>query len=172
MINLLRYVVGAFLAVITQVLIFSRIEPGYGTYIMIYPLFLMVLPFRIRPSQLLFIAFLVGISVDYFMNTYGLHAAALTFAAYFRPIIFNLIAPNEEYIRGDDSGRYTNKLRFFVILFLLIFIHHIWYFVLESFNLKEFFFTLHRIVLSTILSTIVAYIIFLLFLIKRNIERQ
>jgi hypothetical protein len=170
MISLFRYIIGAILTVLTQVLIFSRIEPGYGTYVMIYPLFLMVIPFRIKTINLLFISFFLGLSIDYFMNTYGLHAASLTFAAYIRPMLFNVIAPNEEYVRGDDSGKYTNKFRFFIILFLLILIHHVWFFIIESFNLGEFFFTLIRIGLSTMISTIIAFIIFLLFLVKTNIE--
>lgn len=171
MISLFRYIFGAILTVITQVLIFSRIEPGYGTYVMIYPLFLMVLPFRIQQFQLLLIAFGIGISIDYFMNTYGLHAAALTFAAYFRPFIFRFISPNEEYIRGNDVGKYASKFKFLVILFLTIFIHHVWFFTIESFNLGETLFTLVRIGLSTVISTFIAYIIFLLFLTKTNIEQ-
>jgi hypothetical protein len=171
MIYLFRYIIGALLIVFSQVLIFNRIELGLGTCIMISPLFIMVLPFRMNLVQTLLIVFLVGSIIDIFMSTYGLHASAMVFAAYIRPSLFKLIAPNEDYIRGNDvNNKYSSKMRFFILLLTLVLMHNLWFFILESFALDEFIFTSLRILLSTVASTTVVFIIFLLFLQKTNVE--
>jgi len=171
MINLLKYIAGACLIVLSQVLVFNRVEIGYGVYIMIYPLFLLILPFRMHLAQVMIIAFLIGISIDFFLNTYGLHASSLVFAAYLRPFVFKIIAPNEDYSRGDNSDKYTSASRFFLILLLFMLVHHLWFFLMESFNLGELLFTFMRIGLSTVASAFIAFFIFLLFLLKTRTER-
>lgn len=168
--NLLRYIAGFVLIVLFQVLIFNRIEPGYSTYIMIYPLFFLVLPFKLSTPRILLIAFGVGFVLDAFMNTYGLHTSSALFIVYMRPIIYKIIAPNEEYIRGSDSGKYSSVFKFLVILFIFMLLHHTWFFILESFTLNELLFTLLRIVMSTIASTFITFVIFVLFLTKTNVE--
>lgn len=171
MISFIRYTFGALLLIFAQVLIFNRIETNYAVYLMIYPLFLLLLPFRMPMAQILLLSFVVGFAIDNFMNTFGLHASSLVFVAYLRPFIFKIIAPNEEYIRGNDSGKYTSSRRFLVISFLLLLAHHTWYLTLESFDLDEYLFLFIRIALSTAISTTVTFIIFLLFLAKNNVEK-
>lgn len=171
MIYLFRYIIGALLIIFSQVLIFNRIELGFGMCIMISPLFIMVLPFRMSLAQTLLIAFLIGGIIDVFMSTYGLHASSLVFAAYLRPSLFKLIAPNEDFIRGNDTNdKYASKGRFFLLLLLLVLAHNLWFFILESFALDEFLFTSIRIGLSTVASTLIVFIIFLLFLLKTNVD--
>lgn len=171
MITPIKYFINAILIVLAQVLVFNRIEVGFGVYLMVYPLFVLTLPFRMNMFQGLLISFLIGIAIDFFSNTYGLHASALVFAFYIRSFVFKIFPPHEDYARGEDGTRYASAGRFFMILISFIFLHHIWYFLLESFNLKESLFTLVRILLSTIASTIVAQLLFLMFAAKTNIER-
>ncbi len=171
MISIIKYIFGALVLIFAQVLIFSRIEVNYAVYLMIYPLFLLVLPFRMPLAQILLLSFVIGLAIDNFMNTFGLHASSLVFAAYLRPFIFKIIAPNEEYVRGNNSEKYTSSLRFLFIAFLLLLVHHTWYLTLESFDLGEYLFLLIRIALSTVISTLVTFIIFLLFLAKNKVEK-
>ena len=82
---------------ILQVLIFNQLEFGFGIHMMVYPLFIMLLPFDLGILSLLLYAFLLGLSIDIFSNTYGLHASSLLMMAYFRPFIFNFFAPRDGY---------------------------------------------------------------------------
>ena len=79
--NILRFL-GLFLV---QVLILVNVEIN-SSYVnlYIYPLFLLLLPIRLQKVALLAIAFLVGISIDMFYDSAGVHAAASVFTAYFR----------------------------------------------------------------------------------------
>jgi len=167
MISVIKYLFGAIALIFAQILIFSRIEFGWSTYVMVYPLFLLLLPFRMNRSLVMLIAFVMGISIDFFLNTFGLNASALVLLAYFRPNLYKLIHPNENYDREEQNDRYSNDRRFLVLLFFSLLLHHAWYFLWESFSLHEFLFTLIRIGLSTLLSTVLAFLLFLL-LIRRN----
>lgn len=166
-----RYFLSAILLVILQVFVFNRLQLGYGIYVMVYPLFILLLPFRMKAAQLLMIAFTMGIVIDVFMNTYGLHASSLLLVAYFRPVIFGFISPCDDYVRGESTARYANKSKFFLILVFTILLHHIWFFILESFNLNEFLFTLIRIGLSFLVSLFFSYTLYLLFSLNKHTIR-
>ena len=87
--NIARFI----LLALFQVLVFNQLELGYGIHIMIYPLFIMLLPFELGIISLLSLAFLMGFLVDIFSNTYGLHASSLLMMTYFRPRIFKMFSP-------------------------------------------------------------------------------
>ena len=95
---------------ILQVLIFNQLEFGFGIHMMIYPLFIMLLPFDLGILSLLLYAFLLGLSIDIFSNTYGLHASSLLMMAYFRPIIFNFF-PGQAVILKVTMFFFAHKFR-------------------------------------------------------------
>ena len=78
--------------VLAQALIFNKMEIGLGIHPMIYPLFILLLPFEINAMLLLVIACITGLSIDALSNTYGLHTSSLLVVAYFRPFIFKIFA--------------------------------------------------------------------------------
>jgi rod shape-determining protein MreD len=66
----------------------------------IYYLFILWLPFSVSRMGLMFIGFLLGITLDMFKTTPGLHAAACVLIAYLRPFVINvLILPMYWYLR-------------------------------------------------------------------------
>ena len=68
--------------VLLQVLIFNHIE--YWGYVnpMIYIVFLLVAPYRENQVPNLLAAFAIGLCIDIFSNTGGLHAASSVLIAY------------------------------------------------------------------------------------------
>ena len=74
--------------VFLQVTVFNNI--GYLGYInpMVYLLFVVLYPYRENRIPFLFAAFLIGLSVDIFSNTGGIHAASTVFVAYIRVVVF------------------------------------------------------------------------------------
>lgn len=168
--KVVRYFIIALLLIVAQVIIFDRFSIGYGINIMICPIFILLLPFRMKATQILLIAFAFGLTLDAVLNTYGLHSSALVLLAYIRPFLFSIISPSDSYMRGESTEKYASRAKFAMTLLLALSIHHIWYFVLESFTLNEFLFTLQRIGLSTIASFIFCYIIFNLFFMRRHLE--
>lgn len=169
--EVIRYIISACLIILFQVLIFNKLSVGYGIYILLTPVFLLVLPFRMKLHYMLIIAFVMGITLDIFMNTYGLQASALLLVAYLRPIIFQFVSPSDEYIRGDNTSKYSSYSKFITILFFILLLHNIWYFTLENFNIDNFSFTAIRIGLSLLASLILSVLTFMLFFSERHLHR-
>ena len=76
-VNTARFVLFVFL----QIFIFNQLEFGFGIHLLMCPLYIMLLPFEMNIIILLMIAFGMGVFVDVFSNTYGLHASSLLLMA-------------------------------------------------------------------------------------------
>ncbi len=147
--NIIRFVV----LVLIQVLIFNNIELGGLLNPYIYVLFILLLPFETPGWLVLISGFFLGLSVDIFNETLGMHTAATTFMAYLRPMALSIFSPRDGY----ESGSYPRIHYYGVIWFLqyavfLVFAHHTVLFLTELFRFQEFFHVFLRIILSTIFS--------------------
>lgn len=154
---------------LVQVLVLNQIEIGFGIQLMIYPLFILLLPVDTSVSGLLLLAFLLGISIDAMSNTYGLHASALLIVAYFRPVIFKLFAPRDGYDLLLETNLHTMGHRWFLNVFgILLLMHHFWFFLIEMFKLNEFLFVLQKTALSAPLSFLLCILVHYLFMSKSS----
>jgi hypothetical protein len=92
--------------------------------------------------------------MDLFTGTLGMHTAATVLAAFVRPYLLDLLASRDGY-EPETYPRiyYYGFLWFLKYTLLLVLIHHLALFYLEVFQLKYFFSTLLRVILSSILST-------------------
>lgn len=153
--NILRILVLIF----AQGLIFGQLPFGFGIHPMIYPLAIILLPFDTRPVWLLIIAFFIGLSVDVFMNTFGLHASSAVLIAFIRPAIFRRFAPRDDYdLLKEPTASEWGYAWFIKVSATMIPIHHLWFFILEYFKFSAW----KDIITSTILSSLISLIIFIL----------
>ncbi|WP_148235418.1 rod shape-determining protein MreD [Fluviicola taffensis] len=149
--------------VLFQVLILNNIEPGFGIYPMIYPLFIFMLPFQLGTVPLMLLSFIFGLVIDSFSNTFGLHASSAVIMAFFRPLIFKWLSPRDGYESVESVNVYSMGGRWFLYAYgTLLLIHNTWFFFIESFKLNEFLWVLLKIGLSVptsfILSLLVQFI--------------
>jgi rod shape-determining protein MreD len=120
-----------------------------------YILFVMLLPLSAPRYVVLLSGFLIGLTIDIFSNSLGLHAAATVFIAYIRPFVIRSISDREEEI-NDYPGLKQNKFSWFLYYSaVMVFFHHFILFYLEIFSFTQFFSTLLRVVLSSLLSIFV-----------------
>lgn len=160
------------LFVLFQVLVLNNLELGWGIYPMVYPLFILLLPFEMGTIPLMILAFAFGLTIDSLSNTFGLHASSALVMAYFRPLVFDFFAPRDGYEGTEESNLHTMGLRWFILAFgLLLLIHHTWFFILEIFALNEWLLLLRKILLSVPLSFLFSWIIQLIFVSKRRSDR-
>ena len=82
--NIVRFV----LLLAAQVLVFNRIDLFGFINPFPYVLFIILFPVNGNKSALLAASFFLGIIMDMFWNSGGVHAAACLLLAYFRPAIF------------------------------------------------------------------------------------
>ena len=145
--------------VLAQGLVFGQLHFGYGIHPMIYPLFILMLPFDIRPVILMLLAFIAGVGVDFFMNTFGLHASAAVFIAYLRPGIFRQFSPRDGYdILKEPIAIDMGYPWFIKVSGLTILVHHFWFFGLEYFKWSAW----KVIASNTLISSIITLSIFIL----------
>jgi hypothetical protein len=162
--NSIRFV----LFVLLQALVFNQIEIGFGIHLMVHPLFIMLLPFETGVFTMMILGFGLGIIIDIFSNTYGLHASSLLLMAYMRPIIFKFYGPREGYDPLKEPSVFDMGSRWFVFVFgYLILIHHFWYFLIEIFRFDQFLLILQKTIFSVIISYLLC-IVLQTFLIKKS----
>ena len=157
------------LFVLAQVLILNQIEIGFGIQLMVYPLFILLLPVEIGVIPLMLIAFALGLSIDAFSNTYGLHTSSLLVVAFSRPLVYKLFAPRDGYDPMLETNIFSMGNSWFLKTFgILILLHHFWFFMLEMFKLNEIFFVLQKTILSALISFLICILLQYLFVKKVN----
>ena len=151
-----KYVVMFVVLVLIQVLILNNIQFSGFVNPYVYVLFILLLPFTIPGYLLLGLSFLIGISVDIFNNTPGLHAAATVFLGFIRPGIANLISSREIIEKGNTPNmKNLGFVSFMKYTVIAVFIHHLFIFYAEAFSFGGFFHTLLRCILSSAFSIVI-----------------
>ena len=156
LINIIRFV----LLVAFQVLLFKRVElamSGFSyLHIIIYPLFILLLPLRTPKALLVFLGFIMGITIDIFYNSLGVHASALVFTAYFRNTILKFLEPHEGYqVEEIPSLRYRGFTWFLSYASILMLIHLLFYFSVEAFSFVYYYDILLKTLVSFVFSVLI-----------------
>jgi rod shape-determining protein MreD len=151
--NIIRFI----FLVLLQVLILDRIQIAGGQMgtPFLFILFIIILPFETPGWFLLILAFFLGLSVDIFNDTAGIHAASTVFMTFARPLLLQLLAPRDGYEAGTYPRLYYYGLGWFIkYSLIMIVLHHTAYFVIEAFSFQNFHFTVVKILMSTLYSLI------------------
>ncbi len=161
--NALRFVV----LLLAQVAIFNNIN--FLGFINPYPyvLFILLFPIGKNRASLLFFSFLLGLTLDMFSNSGGMHAMACTVAAYIRPwVLRSVFGVAYEYNTISISKiSFTER---FLYASILIFAHHLILFSMETFNFSEILYILKQTLFSGIFTLILCLIFIGLFSVKRK----
>ena len=153
--NIIRFAI----LVLVQILILNNIQISGYLVPNFYILFILLLPFETPRWLLLLMAFALGVSVDLFSHTLGMHAAATVFMAFLRPWVLEMSAPRDGYETGTFPRVYYYGFQwFFRYTVILVLAHHFVLFYIEVFRFSEFFSTLLRVLLSSLFSVIIILI--------------
>ena len=152
---LVKYVVMFFSLVLVQVLIFNQVQFSGFFNPYVYLLFIILLPLSTPRYAVLILAFVLGLIIDVFSNSLGVHSAATVFAAYLRPLVIRIIS-NREDDKSDYPGLNQNKLAWFInYVLIMVVLHHTVLFYLEVYTFANFLNTLYRVILSSLFSIII-----------------
>lgn len=167
MINRLpRYIISFVILVLLQVLILNNVQLSGYINPYIYILFILTLPFDTPKWALLVLGFLLGLGVDLFSHTVGMHASASVFLAFLRPGLLNNLEPRGGYEPETSPSIQDYGIGwFFRYAGLAVLAHHIFLFFIEVFKFQAFFQTLSRAILSGIFSLLL--ILFIKLFIKK-----
>ena len=156
--------------VFLQVLVLDNIEISGYVNPYLYILFLVLLPFETAGWLVLLLGFVLGLTIDLFSHTPGMHAAACVFTAFSRKFLLKFMEPRDGYSNVFTPNMISMGLRWFLVYAsILTLIHHLFLFYAESFHFSNFFYTFFRAILS-FLATMVL-LIFSQYLTSRLRER-
>jgi rod shape-determining protein MreD len=158
LLNSIRFI----LLVIAQVVVFNRIDLFGFINPFPYILFILLYPVNANRAGLLVASFFLGLTIDYFENSGGVHAAASLILAYLRPSFFRFaFGLSYEYQTIKINERLSPER--FSFIFISIITHHLILFLLEFFKFTFILDALWRTILSTLFTLIISIIIIYLF---------
>jgi hypothetical protein len=152
-----------------QVLIFNNIDLFSFINPFPYILFIILYPTNGNRALLLVASFLLGLSVDMFENSGGIHAAASLSLAFVRPSILKFsFGISYQYhnlnILKKVTGDVFKSMEVFTYLAFSVIIHHVVLFMLEFFRFNFIWEILLRTLLTTIATLLTCILI--IYLIK------
>jgi hypothetical protein len=113
----------------------------------------------------------LGLTIDSFYNTPGLHAAACTLLAFVRILFISITVQKEGFDNDPEPTLSIMGFRwFFTYALVLTLFHHFFLFNLEVFRLSEIQYTFTRFILSSVFTVFLMLVSGLLFF--RRKERK
>ena len=149
--NILSFVV----LVLFQVLALNNVQFLGFINPYIYILFIIALPVRTPRWLSLILAFILGLTIDIFSNTLGMHAFATVLIAFLRNGIINLFIVLEENDNPAPSFRSLGVAAYVKYMVLMVLIHHFCLFFLEAFSFAHPGLILSKIALSSIVTILI-----------------
>lgn len=142
-----------------QVLILNNIHLFRIATPLLYLYVIVKIPVNITRSPMIIIAFMLGLVLDVFSNTLGMHTAACSLAGMFRnPIMYSFT--DKEILEGASPSYHTLGVGPFMrFVISLVAIHHIALFSIESITLFDPVLLIFRIFASVILTTLLIFIV-------------
>ena len=149
--------------VLLQLLILKDVDLSWGSFdfihLFVYPLVIMLFPLRTPRVVIILAGFFLGLFIDVFYDSLGVHASATLLMAYSRKIVLRFLEPSGGYsVDQVPTLRNMGISWFFIYCGALLFIHLLFYFSMESFSIVFFF----RILMNTIFSFIFSLLLILI----------
>ncbi|WP_396178579.1 rod shape-determining protein MreD [Flavobacterium sp.] len=157
-INIARFILLLFM----QVAIFNKMD--FLGYINPYPYILFILLYPVNGNKygLLLSSFLLGIIMDLFCNSGGVHATAAITLAALRPTFFKFsFGVSYEYQTIKINDKITPERFSFIAISVVS--HHFVLFLLEAFRMIFFLEVLLRTLFSTVFTILICILLIYLF---------
>lgn len=163
---LVKNITRFFLFILVQVFVLHQVPPLHRFITpYLYYLYILWLPFNIGRGSLMLVAFLFGMTLDYFLGTPGLHAAPCVLIAYVRPFLINLLIRQEgsEMTYASPSPTSMGWAPYFTYVLVLTVLHHSYLVLLEWMEFGNFWYFIGKVFASTGVSLLLIFITELLF---------
>jgi hypothetical protein len=164
--DLVKNIFRLLIFIVVQVYILDKLPPLHRFVIpVLYYLFILWLPFTLNRLSLLLVGFVTGLTLDYFKQTPGLHAAACVLIAYIRPFIISILIPKDtaEFNYREPSPRAMGWAPYSVYVLVLTVLHHTYLTLLEWLQFGSFLDFIIKVLSTTGISLLLIFTVELLF---------
>lgn len=157
----LKYAFKFILFILVQVYVLNKIPPLHKFIVpYLYFLFILWLPFDIKRFWLMIVALALGLSLDYFTRTPGLHAAPCVLIAYLRPFVINLLVSREtsEMNYEAPTVKSMGTSQYVIYVTVLTIVHHFYLVLLEWIQFGNFWYFMGKVLATTAVSLLLILI--------------
>ena len=164
--NLFTDVLLIAMLVTLQIFLFNRIDIAGKYTPVIYIIFVLFYRFYRNLYIFLSASFILGLSIDAFLGTWGINAFATTLIAYFRTIIFKTSTEVSSDVFSFHNLQWS---QFLFYIFSSIFVHQLLVQSIEFFKFDRFFEVILNILVTSVISIIFVLLYSLAFKIKEKV---
>lgn len=146
--------------VLLQVLVMNNIHLFGIITPFIYLYVILKLPVDMTRSSVIIVSFLLGLIVDVFSNTFGMHAAACSLMGFVRMPLLERFVDMKELPEGSiPSYNLFGFGKFMRYTLVLVTLHHIALFFIESFSFFQPILMITRMFSSILLTSLLMFIL-------------
>ncbi|SFA72657.1 rod shape-determining protein MreD [Algoriphagus aquimarinus] len=167
--SLITYVFLVICLCLVQILLLKNLALFGVAFCFIYLLAILSFPITMRGFPLILISFGIGLLIDVFYDTLGLHASAVTLLAFLRPFWLKAISPNGGYDDANIPTLPEMGIGWYISYTLpLVFVFSLMFFIADQWGTGGLFGVLNKSFFSSIFTVFMAIIVQLLFFKRRR----
>ena len=150
-----RYV----LVMLLQVLLFDQLQLLGVCHPYIYILCLLMMPITLPHSADMIIGAVVGLIMDIFCNSLGVHTASCIFIMFIRPYLIGAIVNDKDRLNEQITLRTLGMEALLKYVVILVLAHHLMVFLLAAWSWSHIGFVLMETIVSSLItiSIIIGY---------------
>lgn len=167
--SLITFIFTGIILMVVQVLFLKNLAVFGVAMGFLYLMFILDLPINSNKINLLLIAFFLGLLIDIFYDTIGMHAASATLVAFIRPYWLKAISPTGGYDESNRPDLHEMGLSWFISYsFPLLFVYSFLFFTIDQWGTGGFLGVLNKSLFSAIFSMLLAILMQVLFFKRRR----
>jgi len=145
-----RYV----LVMLLQVFLFNQLQLWGVCHPYVYVLCLLMMPITLPHSADMLIGAAVGLVMDIFCNSLGVHTAACILIMFIRPYLLGLIVNDKDRLNEQISLRAVGMEAFAKYIVILVLVHHFAVFMLAAWSWAHIGFVLLETLVSAVFTIV------------------
>ena len=143
------------LVMLLQVLLFDQLQLWGACHPYIYLLCLLMMPITLSPIVDMLIGAGIGLIMDVFCNSLGIHTASCILIMFLRPYLLGVILNDKDRLNEQVSLRAIGMEAFIKYVVVLVLIHHLTVFSLAAWSWHHIGFVLLETLVSSAITIFV-----------------
>ena len=127
-----------------QGLVLNNIELSDYINPFLYVLFILSLPLNASKYLVLILSFVMGISIDIFSSTLGMHTAASVFMGFLRPYILKILEPRDGYEANFSVNIADMGIKWYATYVVIFFLQSVFFNFRKSIGKYYFYFNTNK----------------------------
>ncbi|CAG5084241.1 hypothetical protein [Parvicella tangerina] len=160
---IIKYVIRVVLLILLQVIVLKNLELGVANWWVTPFVFIYLVidfPVKFNPLYSMLLAGLLGFVIDVFYDTYGMHASAAIFMAFVRSYFIPMVLPRDGFDENSSATiRNLGWPKYLLYLFVMAFLYHLWFFMIEKFSFSSFPLRFSQALVSSLVAVAIMFLV-------------